>query len=102
MVVPIKYLFIGSVLAIDCSVTHPLLRDADLVGASKLLVRVALGRRTIQLVRIVPAIVVEVAHPPLLDALSVGASELGRWTSLIWMDEVEGDSLIGGERQQIA
>lgn len=71
-------------MAIDFSVAHPLLRDADLVWARKLLVRVALGRGTIQFVREVSAVVVGVAHPSFLDALSVAARELVRATSLIW------------------
>lgn len=71
-------------MAIDFAVAHPLLGDADLVRARKLLLRIALGRRTVLLVRIVAAVVVAVAHPPLLDALPVAARELVRATSLIW------------------
>ena len=71
-------------MAIDFSVADPLLRDADLVRAGELQLRVALGRRAVELVRVVAAVVVAVAHPPLLDALPVGARELVRAAGLIW------------------
>lgn len=79
-----KYLFVGSVRAIDFSIADPLLGDAHLVGAGELQGGIALGRGTMLLVRVVATVVVAVAHPPLLDALAVGARELVRATRLIW------------------